>query len=63
MKFLLSHEEAKLVYTVKFNQDTAEAFLDSKELEDNKMIILWLDSFWKMHKFWWCKNHWQLVKQ
>ena len=44
IKVLISHEDVKFVYTVKFNQDPVEALLDSKGQEDSAMIILLFSS-------------------
>ena len=48
MKVLLSHEEVKFVYTVKFNQDTAEAYFGQQrargQRNDNPSVNQFLEN-------------------
>ena len=47
---LLSHEEAEFVYTIKFNQDPVEIFLDNKELVVVATTTLQLLNFYRIPK-------------
>ena len=50
IKVLVSHEEVKFIYAVKFNQDPVKAFLDSKGQDDSAIIILLLSNLWGIHR-------------
>ena len=50
IEVLVSHEEVKFIYAVKFNQDSVKALLDSKGQEDSATIILLLSNLWGIHR-------------
>ena len=50
IEVLVSEEDVKFIYTVKFNQDPVEIFLGSKGQEDNTTMTLLLSSLWRTHK-------------
>ena len=50
IEVLVSEEDVKFIYTVKFNQDPVEVFLGSKGQEDSSTITVLLSSLWRTHK-------------